>query len=53
MLYEKNMEITGELREEVMKDTGVVRLRQKVLDLITQLRLEAKVIITKKKLAKA
>jgi hypothetical protein len=43
-LYDINLAITEVLRDEILKDTGVSRLKSKVLDLITTLRVQAKVI---------
>ena len=43
-LYDINLQMTEILREEILKDTGVSRLKKKVLDLITTLRIQARVI---------
>ena len=40
--------MTDILREEVLKDTGTSRLKQKVLDIISKLRVEARIINTQK-----
>ena len=44
--------MTDILREEVLKDTGTSKLKQKVLDLISKLRVEAKVINASKEAMK-
>ena len=44
--------MTDILREEVLKDTGTSKLKQKVLDLISKLRVEARVINANKEAIK-
>jgi hypothetical protein len=43
-----NDELTTVLREEILKDTGHSRLKQKTLDIISKLRVEARVLSIKK-----
>lgn len=43
-----NDDLTTVLREEILKDTGHSRLKQKTLDIISKLRVEARVLTTKK-----
>jgi hypothetical protein len=47
-LYTINMSLTEGLRDEILKDTGTARLRKRVLDVITQLRSEAEIILQQK-----
>ena len=48
-LVEINNTLTDILREEVLRDTGSSKLKQKVLDVISKLRVEAKVVETYQK----
>lgn len=43
-LADINHTLTDILRDEVLRDTGSSKLKQKVLDVITKLRVEAKVV---------
>ena len=47
-LYEINMELTEGLRETIFLDTGLSRLRHRVLNVITALRDEAQIILEQK-----
>lgn len=47
-LYEISMSLTEGLRENILVDTGLSRLRKRVLNVITQLRDEAQVMLAEK-----